>query len=104
MITKETTNKVADMVRALLAERYQDEFVFDPIIVESKFDHDDEEYLNINIVFDGDQDRLDIDWIIGLVGRMRPALLELGVTGVPGKSFIEKSEWEETFASRYRES
>ncbi len=59
MIAKEVTDKVADIVRELLTERFKDEFVFDPIIVEPKFDHDDEEYLNIYIVFDGDQDRLD---------------------------------------------
>lgn len=61
MTTKVQTNAVANIVRETLAQHFKDEFVFDPIIVEPKIDHDGDKYLNITRVFDGDQKRLDPD-------------------------------------------
>ena len=55
MTTKTQTDVVANIVRETLVQRFKDEFVFDPIIVEPKIDHDGNKYLNITIVFDGDQ-------------------------------------------------
>ena len=54
MTTKTKLEHVADIVRETLAERFGDEFVFDPIEVIPKVDHDGDEYLHIYIVFDGD--------------------------------------------------
>ncbi len=103
-INAEIPSRVADIVRDLLTERFRDEFVFDPIIVEPEVDHDGDEYLKIYVVFDGDQKNLDPGWTLGLSRRIRPELVEMGVPGVPGFSFVEKSEWEELFAGQYRES
>lgn len=97
-ITKEVAEKVADIVKQTLAERFtDDEFVFDPIIVQPKIDHYGDEYMRIIIVFDGDEESLDPDWTLGLIGRILPKMEAEGihVTNVPGKGFVEKSEWEE---------
>jgi len=103
MITKIQTDAVANIVRETLAQRFTDEFVFDPIIVEPKIDHDGDKYLNITIVFDGDQKRLDPEWTLGLTRRIRPKLMELGIDDFLflSKSFIEKSEWEAVQEGRY---
>ena len=96
MTKPEVPSRVADIVRDLLTERFRDEFVFDPIIVEPEVDHDGDEYLKIYVVFDGDQKDLS--------RRIRPDLAEMGVPGVPGFSFVEKSEWEQLFAGKYGDS
>ena len=93
--------KVADIVRQDLAERFGDEFVFDPIDVIPKVDHDGDEYLHIYIVFEGDQKLLDPGWTMGLGVRIWPMLEDLGFPNPPSKSFIERSEWEEDRGKRY---
>ena len=77
-INAEIPSRVAAIVRDWLTERFQDEFVFDPIIVEPEVDHDGDEYLKIYVVFDGDQKSLDPGWTLGLSRRIRPELLEMG--------------------------
>ena len=105
MITKTQTDAVANIVRETLAQRFKDEFVFDPIIVESKIDHDGDKYLSITIVFAGDQKRLDAEWTLGLTRRIRPKLMEQGIDHFLflSKSFVEKSEWEAVQEGRYFE-
>ena len=102
-INADIPDKVAGIVKDLLTERFQDQFVFDPIVVRPEIDHDGDEYLEIYVVFDGDQKNLDPGWTLGLSRRIRPDLEALGVLGVPGISYVEKSEWEELFAGKYCE-
>jgi hypothetical protein len=104
MTTETGTDKIADIIREMLTERFHDEFVFSPIVVEPRIDHDGDEYLHTYIVFDGDQKRLDPTWTAGLSGRLWPYAEKLGFHGIPIQSFVEKSEWAEFFASKYRES
>ena len=104
MTTKANTEAVASIVSKVLTQRFEDEFVFGPIIVEPEMDHDGEEYLHITIVFDGDQKKLDPHWTAGLLGRIRPQLIDLGIDEFPSKSFVEKSEWEALQRGQYFES
>lgn len=94
------SDQVAGLVRCQLTERFADEFVFDPIVVVPKVDHDGDEYLQIYIVFDGEQAGLDAGWTAGLPVRIRPDLLALGVPNVPTPSFIAKPEWEQSQLSK----
>ena len=104
-MTTKTQGTVANIVKETLTQRFKDEFVFDPIIVEPKIDHDGDKYLSITIVFDGDQKRLDAEWTLGLTRRIRPKLMKLGIDDFLflSKSFIEKSEWEAVQEGRYFE-
>ena len=86
--------KVADIARGLLYERFPDDFVFDPIIPNPKIDHEGIEYLDIYIIYEGDYKNLDPIWMARLGHKMEPALLELGISETPSTSYIEKSEWE----------
>ena len=81
-------------VREDLEGHFGDAFVFDPILVEPRVDHDGEEYLRIDIVFDGDQCNLDPEWTSGLVLRLHLKLREIGIASIPSPHFIERSEWE----------
>lgn len=84
----------ARFVRKDLEGRFGNAFVFDPILVEPRVDHDGEEYLRIDIVFDGDQRNLDPEWTSGLVLRLHLKLREIGIASIPSPHFIERSEWE----------
>ena len=103
MTTQTKTHAIASIVSEMLVQRFGDEFVFDPIIVEPEIDRDGEEYLHITIVFDGDQKHLGPEWTAGLLGRIFPKLIELGIDEFPSKSFVEKSEWEALQKGRYFE-
>ena len=91
----DTLEKVADIARDLLNERFGNELVFDPVFAKSLVDHYGDDYIQLYLVFDGDEKKLDLDWTIDMVFEMEPALNEIGVYDLPGKFFIKKSEWEE---------
>ena len=103
MITKEVTDKFAVVVGNHLRERFKDDFVFDPIIVERAVDYygDGKEYLDIFIIYDGDYENLDPRWTSGLSVMLWPEREEYGITSVPSISFVEKSEWEAVYHGQY---
>ena len=59
---------VTEFVKADLDGYFKGAFVFDPIRVEPQIDYwgGGEEYLEVIIVFDGDQKRLSSRWTVGL--------------------------------------
>lgn len=93
MITQEQKDKVSEIVAAALCERFKDDFAFGPIVVESVADEWDDDYLNITVVFDGNQKRLDPGWTITLVRRVRPQLYEAGVKEFPVIRYVAKPTW-----------
>ena len=102
MITRTVTDTMAKLVGDALRERFKDDgLVFDPIIAERAVDHYGDEYVDIFVIFDGDQKKLDARWINGLWMMLDPEMEELGITSVPGISFVEKSEWAEVFHGQY---
>lgn len=103
MVEDKVLEEVSNIVRETLAERFDDdEVVFGPIVAIPKFDEYDEEYVQIYIGYEGDAKPLDPAWTVGLVGRIWPRLIELGVPGVPGKFFIPQTEWNEVFRKGHK--
>ena len=102
-MTQEQNEKVQNIVRETIAERFSsDEFVFDPIVVvpmvdEFGSDASGETYLRIIIVFDGDQKRLDSSWTSSFIRRIRPKLIEAGIEEFPSPSWVEKSDWQHVY-------
>ena len=93
------------IVRQTLAERFsEEEFVFEPVVVSRTTDKfgDNSAYLRIVIVFDGDQRGLDPAWTSGFLTRIQPKLIEAGIEEFPSVSFIEKSEWWDSYAKLQR--
>ena len=96
-ITEEIIERVADIVKEMLAERFALEgLVFDPIIVERKIDHYGDEYIDILMVFNGKVEQLDVDWTISMSRRIRSKLESEGIylANMIGKGFVEKVEWD----------
>ena len=98
-LTKEQLDRVVEIVRENLAEGFGDKFVFDPIwvipYVSDAIPDDPMDFLRILIVFDGDQKNLDSSWTVGMIRRMRPKLIDVGIHHFPIDSFINKKEWEQ---------
>ena len=93
--TEATIQKVTDIVREALEERFADEFVFDPIIVNPRIDHYGDEYLHMYIVLDGDIRNLDTAWTLRLRGIIIDETDE--ELSVPSISFVGKEEWDASF-------
>ena len=94
-ISHENRQQIAGLVKGMLEEHFQDQFVFGPIVVRHEIDHDGDEYLEIYVVFDGDYKKLSSSWRGELDDRVWTESIAMGVPSVPGIAFIEKSEWEE---------
>ena len=94
ILTDEKAAQVAAITRNLLEEQFGDDFVFDPIIVKARVDQYDDDYVEIQVVYDCDYDHLDTMWLVGMTRRIRPSLLALELDPHPGFHYIEKSEWE----------
>ena len=95
MMVDESTDKLKNKLQELLDGKFGNELEFGPIIVRPRYDHDGDHYLQIYIVFDGDQKKLDPRWTLGLHRELSPIAEELGFSRVVGQSWIEKSEWPE---------
>ncbi len=105
MTTDTQRDAVADIIRDILVGKFGETLVFDSITVKDAVDPvDGQEFLNILIVFDGDQKLLDARWTVGLTGRIRRRMAELDIHEFPVTSFTEKSEWEAVLAGEYFES
>ena len=100
--TMETIRKTNNIVRNALEEQYGDEFKFDPIITIPRLDHEDDEYLHVYVVYEGDRENLDPGWISDLLVIILDGLTEDEVFRVPATSFVPKASWEEGFKRQYR--
>ena len=94
-VTEDPTGMIGTMIRELLEEHFKDLFVFDPIVVEVKTDHEGDDYLHTYIVFDGDFDKLDPGWTVDLSEKLWPHTKALGYPAIPIQSFVAKSEWKQ---------
>ena len=94
ILTPEVREKVERIVWEDLNEGFGSEFVFNPIVLVPEADViTGEEYLHIWIVFDGNQDKLDPNWTVGLRVRIVPKLEEIGVPPRFSTSYMGADEW-----------
>ena len=105
MISKDDRAQIVSVTRKLLEERFREDFVFDPIAAVPKIDEYGDEYVEIYIVFDGNQKKLDPVWTHSLEWQIIDELAAGGVELLhyPGASFVGKSEWKRFFRKRYGE-
>ena len=94
MISQDVYDAIVKMVYEDLSGRFKGEIEFGPIDIVEEIDHYGDPYLHIRIVFDGDQGKLDAKWTSGLIARLLPQLVDLGIKHVPSKSFFGKEGWE----------
>ena len=92
MSTVETAT-IKGLLKEMLEQHFGDLFVFDPIVVEIRKDHDDIDYVHAYVVFDGDFEKLEPSWTVDLPEKLLPHSMAMGCPGIPEQSFIAKSEW-----------
>ncbi len=81
-VTEDPTGMIGTMIREMLEEQFKDLFLFDPIVVEVKTDHEGDDYLHTYIVFDGDFDKLDPGWTVDLSEKLWPHTKALGYPAI----------------------
>lgn len=101
MYSRKVANKVGKLVGNSLRERFKEEFVLGPILVEPAVDHDGEEYLGISIICEGGFRQLDPDWSSKWSLFLPPGLLDLSVTSVPYHRFVPNSGWQEVLKVKH---
>lgn len=104
MFDVQRTDEVVKTVQDILTGRFEnDPIAFGPIVVEPAIDHDDDDYMRITIVFEGDPDLLDPSWSLGLTQLIGLELSQKDIGGFDyiSKRYVEKSEWEAIQANRY---
>ncbi len=94
MITQDVNDAIVKMVYEDLAGRFKGELEFGPIDIAQEIDQYGDPYLHIRIVFNGNQSKLDSKWTSGLIARLLPQLVDLGIKHVPHRSFFSKQDWE----------
>ena len=94
MTTQDVHDAIIKMVHEDLSGRFEGELEFGPINIVEEIDQYGDPYLHILIVFDGDQSKLDSKWTVGLMTRLLPQLLDLGIRQFPSTSFFSKADWE----------
>ena len=94
MITQDVYDAIVKMVYEDLSGRFKGELEFGPINIVEEIDQYGDPYLHIYIVFHGDQSKLDSKWTVGLIPRLLPQLLDLGIKQFPHRSFFSKEDWE----------
>ena len=78
-----TTERISNIIHQHLAERFSGEITFGPVLPVIRTDYQEGlDYLQIYIVFDGDQDGLDPRWTVRLPARIRPQPRRGSVTPV----------------------
>ena len=91
--------EVRSIVRREIAKTFPNDIEFGPIVVHHSDDDFDEndQLLQILLIFNGDQKQLDPSAMISLLNNIHEELLSSGVDEFPITSFIEKSEWDQMF-------
>ena len=86
MFGVQRTDEVVKAVQDILIERFEnDPIAFGPIVVEPAIDHDEDDYMRITIVFEGDPDLLEPSWALGLTQRIQIDLSQKDIDGRPSK-------------------
>lgn len=93
LMDSDVETRLENFIRGKLAERFKDDFVFDPILVRKEVDEYGDPYLHTYIVYKGDDSKWDTRWRLSLTWSVWPLSIELGYDNMPMQSYIEKSDW-----------
>ena len=80
--------KIEETISSILTTELPDNFVFDPIVVEKRTDHDGGMYFHTCIVFDGDNNELDPSWTLALPEKPWNLSMETGFQVILINPFI----------------
>lgn len=91
MTRRPDTRQITDVVRTTLSSDFPDARIVDVRVFESD-ELDDEGFLKITMVFEGEPTNLDARKTAGAVRRVRPKLAEIGEEAFPLLSFVSERD------------
>ena len=97
-LLQEKEAEIKSAIEKILRDCLKTDVVFDDIVMRLQNDYYDdevEEYLRIRVIFDGEQESLNLREAWGWTGQLWDGLEALGMKAFPVTTFVEKSEWEE---------
>ena len=92
VITTEAQEKAKDIIRADLEEQFLGKVRFGSIRITSRPGPDDEEYLDVLVVYDGRREDLQAQVLNSLYERIGDDLRVLGIDKNPSISYRDKTE------------
>ncbi len=102
-LLQEKEAEIKSAIEKILRDCLKTDVVFDDIVMRLQNDYYDdevEEYLRIRVIFDGEQESLNLREAWGWTGQLWDGLEALGIKAFPVTTFVEKSEWEEDHGVR----
>ena len=93
--TDEQTKIVRDAVADYLAEHFRAQLTIHDIIVEPRKDHDDDDYVSVCIVYEGNLLGIDTAKAMAMRTSVRNLLREMDLPHYVVRKFAEKSEFDE---------
>ena len=103
MLLQEKEAEIKSAIEKILRDCLKTDVVFDDIVMKLENDYYDdevEEYLRIRVIFEGEQEALNLKTARNFTGQLWDGLEALGMNTFPVTTFVDKSEWEESYALR----
>ena len=92
VITTEAQEKAKDIIRADLEEQFRGKVRFSSIRITPRPGPDDEEYLDVLVVYDGRREDLQAQVLNSLYERIGDDLRVIGIDKTPSISYRDKTE------------
>ena len=89
-ISADTQARAEGIIRAGLDAQFRGKIKFADVRARPMLDQDEEEFLNVSVVYEGDRKSLEPGLCNSLYQEIEDQLLEIGVCTVPSISYIDK--------------
>ena len=92
IISTETKDRARDIIWKGLKAHFKGKVHFADIRASAMQDQDQDEFLNVLVVYDGDRNGLDARLCNSLYQEIRAQLFDVGLYTVPSISYVDKSD------------
>lgn len=100
-ISRMAAAEVAGAVAYWLREYYKDPRFISSVVAIPVFDHDDEEYLDIMVVFDGEYEKLDFYCREAIRDKLDQKVEDLRIAAPHMLSFTSKKDWDTMYCGKH---
>ena len=100
-ISRMAAAEVAGAVAYWLRDYFNDQRFINSVVAIPVFDHDDEEYLDIMVVLDGNYKRLDLDCRRAIYDKLNQKFEDLRIAAPHVLSFTCKRDWDKMYCGKH---
>ena len=91
-ISTETQERARKIIRAGLDAQFKGRVRFADIRSSPMLDQDDEEFLNVSVIYEGDRKGLEPHLCNSLYQGIRDQLVDIGIRTVPSISYVDRAD------------